>query len=112
MLQFKLVFAITCISWIQGSEGVSITVSENTESISSADVNNTSSCCVTGLCTCHSLSQALANISDHITINMLSDLELTSVVFIKSIENVTIIGHNNSVTCNNRGGIKFVSSSG
>ena len=43
---------------------------------------------------------------------MLSDLELTSVVSIESVENVTIIGHNNSVTCNNRGGVKFVSSSG
>ena len=31
---------------------------------------------------------------------------------IESVGNVTIIGHNNSVTCNNRGGIKFVSSRG
>ena len=77
MLRFTLVFAIVFVGLIQRNEGVSITVSENTESISSASENITSSCCVTGLCTCHSLLQALANISDHVIINMLSDLELT-----------------------------------
>ena len=50
-------------------------------------------CCKTGNCTCHSLSHALVSLNDS---DIISVVELSSFASIEVIENVTIVGYNNS----------------
>ena len=65
-------------------------------------------CCAFGNCSCDSLDQALANLTNNVLINITTDVTLSSLIKVSDIENVTIIGHNTpTVNCTNYGGMHF-----
>ena len=65
-----------------------------------------SKCCYFGICTCFSFHRALINLTSNVLLNVTSDVMLTSVINVSSLENVSIIGHNNpTVKCRGAGGI-------
>ena len=67
-------------------------------------------CCVHGNCSCLSLYSALTNVTSNVLINITTDLELSSIISIVDLSNITITGHNYpTVHCNNSGGIHFMS---
>ena len=68
-------------------------------------------CCVSGNFTFHSITDILNNISSNNTIvNITTDVELSSIVTLKGLENIMIIGHRNPVVkCNDVGAVKFIS---
>ena len=68
--------------------------------------NNTSDCCLSGLCPCNSLTDALNHLEDNTIVNITSQLvKLDSNVIMGSgsLNNVTILGNNATVMCNNKG---------
>ena len=69
-------------------------------------------CCIYGNCSCQSLYTALANLTSNVLINITTDVELFSIIQRINLANVTITGYNNpTVTCNNSGGLHFISCS-
>ena len=65
-------------------------------------------CCVYGNCSCSSLDQALVNLASNVLINITTDVTLSSLIKISSIENVTVIGHGTpTINCTNFGGMYF-----
>ena len=53
----------------------------------------------------HSLHHELANLTSNDLINITSDVMLLSVVQLAGLENISIIGHDPTVNCDNAGGI-------
>ena len=69
-----------------------------------------SKCCHFGSCICFSFPRALIHLTSNVLLNVTSDAVLTSVIHVSSLENVSIIGHNNpTVNCIGAGGIHFTS---
>ena len=67
-------------------------------------------CCIFGNCSCPSLYTVLANLTSNTLINITTDVELSSVIPLADLANITITGHNSpTVHCNNSGGLHFVS---
>ena len=67
-------------------------------------------CCTYGNCSCASLYSALANLTSNSLINIMTDVELSSIISLVDLANIAITGHNNpTVDCNNSGGIHFIS---
>ena len=67
-------------------------------------------CCIYGNCSCPSLYIALANLTSNVLINVTTDVELSSIISLVNLANITITGHNNpTVNCNNSGGLHFMS---
>ena len=63
-------------------------------------------CCVYGNCTCDSLDNAVANLTSNVLINITTDVMLSSLIKLSDLQNVSIIGHNNTtVNCKHLGGI-------
>ena len=57
-----------------------------------------------------SLCNALDNLTSNVFINITTDVELSSIIPIVNLTNITISGHNNpTVYCNNSGGLHFIS---
>ena len=68
------------------------------------------SCCIYGNCTCPSLYNALVNLASNAVINITTDVELSSIIPLVDLANITITGHNNPiVNCNDSGGLHFIS---
>ena len=73
--------------------------------------SNSSECCVEGNCTCTSLSIALLNMSSDTTVNIVSQsivLEITIKIgsdHVSSLNNISIVGNNTVITCNNYGSL-------
>ena len=68
------------------------------------------SCCIYGNCTCPSLYNALVNLNSNVLINITTDVELSSIIPLVDLTNITITGHNNpTVNCNDFGGLHFIS---
>ena len=66
-------------------------------------------CCIYGNCSCPSLHNALTNLTSNILINITTDVELSSVVPLVDLANITISGYKNpTVYCNNFGGLHFI----
>ena len=90
-----------------------ITASQHVESDNVIIVNNSgrSDCCETGgqNCTCNSLSNALQYLEDNTMVNITSEsVRLDNATVIgsgKVVTNITIIGNNTIVTCNNTGSV-------
>ena len=83
-----------------------------TRAILCCSTSNTfrNSCCVYGNCSCPSLYHALANLTSNVLINITTNVELSIVVPIVKLANITIIGHNDpTINCNNSGGLHFIS---
>ena len=80
-------------------------------SVNESDVHDSHVvCCISGNCSCPSLHIALANLTSNVLINVTTDVELSSIISLVNLANITIIGHNNpTVNCNNSGGLHFVS---
>ena len=69
------------------------------------------SCCVHGNCTCNSFDHALAELTSNVSINITSDVTLSSLTEVLRLENITIIGQNNpTVNCKKVGGLHFTTS--
>ena len=69
---------------------------------------NTLLCCVYGNCSCHSFDDALDNLTSNVMLNITTDVMLSLLIKASSLENVSIIGHNNpTVNCKGVGGIHF-----
>ena len=67
------------------------------------------SCCIYGSCTCPSLYNALVNLDSNVLINITTDVELSSIIPLVDLANITITGHNNpTVNCNDSGGLHFI----
>ena len=67
-------------------------------------------CCIYGNCSCPSLYNALANLTNNVLINITTEVELSSVILLADLAQITITGHNNPiVNCSNSGGLHFVS---
>ena len=67
-------------------------------------------CCIYGNCSCSSLYNSLANLTSNVLINITTDVELSSIISLIDLTNITITGHNNpTVNCNSSGGLHFVS---
>ena len=67
-------------------------------------------CCIFSNCSCPSLYTALANLTSNTLINITTDVELSSVIPLADLANITITGHNSpTVHCNNSGGLHFIS---
>ena len=67
-------------------------------------------CCIYGNCSCPSLYTALANLTSNILINIITDVELLSIIPLIGLVNISIIGHNNStINCHNSGGLQLIS---
>ena len=77
---------------------------------SGSHIFNTS-CCIYGNCSCLSLHNALVNLTSNAVINITTNIMLSSIILLVDLANITITGYNNpTVSCNNSGGIHFVSS--
>ena len=68
-------------------------------------------CCVSGKFTFHSIDDILNNISsDNTIVNITTDVVLSSIVTLESLENIMIIGYRNPVVkCDDVGAVKFIS---
>ena len=98
------VIAVLLALFIQYVEGSVITVNKS-------DVHdNHVVCCIYGNCSCPSLHSALAHLTSNVVINVTTDVELSSIISLVNLVNITITGHNNpTVNCNNSGGLHFMS---
>ena len=111
------------IQCIEGFERV-IEISElndhnelSSDGIVTSDIGSSSgsyilenSCCVYGNCSCLSLYNALVNLNSNVLINITTDVELSSIIPLDDLANITITGHNNpTVNCNDSGGLHFIS---
>ena len=70
--------------------------------------NNSTECCISGQCYCNSLSEALIGLEDNTLVNITSKLvTLDSDVTMGSgsLNNITILGSNATVMCNNKGSV-------
>ena len=68
------------------------------------------SCCIYGNCSCPSLYKALINLNSNVLINITTDVELSSIIQLVDLANITITGHNNpTVNCHDSGGLHFIS---
>ena len=104
LLKITLILLILLIQYIEGFERVIVIVE------SDATDNARSSCCIYRNCSCPSLYNALANLTSNVLINISTDVELSSIILIGGLANITIIGHNHPiVNCNNSGGLHFIS---
>ena len=107
-----IVLAIIAVHYVDGnrriifvSKLISDDAFDNSGEGSTLGVTNTT-CCVYGNCSCNSLDHALANLTSNVLINITTDIVLSSLINKSSLENVSIIGHNNpTVSCSNVGGI-------
>ena len=96
------IFLAVIIEFVDGNQTV-VYVSE----LSDAARINTF-CCVYGSCSCNSLDYALAHLTSNVTINITTDVTLSSLIKLSNLGNVSIVGHNNPiVNCINVGGIHF-----
>ena len=71
--------------------------------------------CIQKRCFCKDIESALASLtmSRDVLIQLTIDVILPSIVTLKDIKNITIIGHNNpTVSCGNTGGLYFISCRG
>ena len=76
--------------------------------VNSNNGNDNIECCVNGECTCSSLSTALLNIDNNTIINITSEsvaLNSTTTMGSGKLTNITIIGSNVTVMCNNSGSV-------
>ena len=76
--------------------------------INSNNGNDNIECCVNGECPCSSLSTALLNIDNNTIINITSELVAlnnTATMGSGKLTNITIIGSNVTIMCNNSGGV-------
>ena len=69
--------------------------------------SNATDCCVNGTCLCSHLSSTVYHLQSNMVINITSNTTLYNNVYIKSrrLNNVTIIGNNATIMCNNTGSI-------
>jgi len=123
MFLLKLLVAILLIAFIQQVTGIetcgdenygksqcscSVQNTFNNESITS---NGTSTDLNQGVCTnghYHSFTQTLTALTSNGLINITTDVMLCLIIQLASLENISIIGHNNpTVNCGNAGGIYF-----
>ena len=102
-----LLVMILAVEYIDGNQKIiNIHVSDN----ATGDDNNSEMCCVHGNCSCNSLDQALANLTNNVMINITTDVTFSSFVTASNLENVTIIGHINPiVNCERSGRIHLTS---
>ena len=108
------------IQYIEGFERV-IEISESNDhdelssdgivtSATGSGSDSEDSCCIYGNCTCPSLYNALVNLNSNVLINITTDVELSSIIPLVDLANITITGHNNpTVNCNGSGGLHFIS---
>ena len=98
------------IQYIEGHERV-IVVTELVAQYNGSDSASSSPCCMYGTCLCPSFYSALDNLTSNVLINITSDVELTKVVSLFDLANVTIIGHKNPIVdCKSAaGGLNFIS---
>ena len=90
------------ITFVNGNQ----TIVHVSELFGEARINT--SCCVYGNCSCNSLDYALANLTSNVLINITTDVTLSLLIKPSNLENVSIVGHNNSiVNCTSIGGIHF-----
>ena len=104
MLSGVATTAILLALFIQDVEGSMISVNES-------DVHDSHVvCCIYGNCPCPSLHSALVHLTSNVLINVTTDVELSSIISLVNLANITITGHNNpTVNCNNSGGLHFMS---
>ena len=104
MLSGVATTAILLALFIQDVEGSMISVNES-------DVHDSNVvCCIYGNCPCPSLHSALVHLTSNVLINVTTDVELSSIISLVNLANITITGHNNpTVKCNNSGGLHFMS---
>ena len=104
MLLSKILLAmILAVKYIDGNQKT-IIVSENDFFTSGNDDNN-ETCCEYGKCSCNSLDQALANLTNNTMIYITTDVVLSSLVTASHLANVSIIGYSSpTVNCGGAGG--------
>ena len=102
-----LAIAIQCVNGNQ--KIVKVSKPFNDEGSFSNDEGSTSlSCCIYGNCSCNSLDYALTHLSSYVLINITTDVTLSSVISVISLENISVIGHHSpTVNCTYGGGIHF-----
>ncbi|XP_065911116.1 probable outer membrane protein pmp6 [Dysidea avara] len=113
MLALKVVsvmLLVLCIQHVERSRAKEVVVSEEESITHLSNLDFESLCCTSGQCTCQSFLRALINLTDNVTINITTDVKLSSIVFVVGVNNARVVGYNNpTVYCNNTGGAKFVS---
>ena len=70
--------------------------------------NNSTECCTSGQCYCNSFSKALAGLEDNTIVNITSQLVTLDgnvTMGSGSLNNITILGNNATVMCNNKGSV-------
>ena len=102
-----LAIAIQCVNGNQRI--VEVSKPFNDEGSFNYDEGSASlSCCIYGTCSCNSLDYALTHLSSNVLINITTDVTLSSVVSVISLENISVIGyHSPTVNCTYGGGIHF-----
>ena len=115
MLKMNIVCIILLSGVLRYSEGkgeaILHTVVENVDGRENASYCD---CFIQNItCSSHRLHCALqrANFTSNTIINIITDVELSSVMQLMDVNNISIIGHNNpTVDCNNTGALHFMSS--
>ena len=113
MASIKLVIIIlaTVIQYVDGNlriVQVSELFSDDEDFFASGDKDYLFTCCVYGNCSCNSFEYAMTHLTSNILINITTDVMVSSPIKLSSVENVSIIGHNNiTVNCIKVGGIHF-----
>ena len=92
LVVFNLVIAFQCVDGDQRIMHVSELISDDEDFFTD---DTSLMCCVYGNCSCHSLDQALANLTSNILINITTDVTLSSLIKISGLVNIAIIGQNN-----------------
>jgi len=69
-------------------------------------------CCEDGICPCSSLARALQSLKNDTVIQIASEsVVLETIIHMGSVHNITIIGNNATIRCNNIGAINCASCS-
>ena len=115
MLQSRILVIVSLLILIQDVIGVegssgdqdhSSVGSGNGQSILTIDLR--SDCGLFTIFPDCALDHQLGNLTSNGLINIIADMTLLSIVSLKALENISIIGHNNpTVNCDNAGGIYF-----
>ena len=103
-LKITITFLLFFIHHVEGYKKV-ITVMES--SFNYPDGENQLSCCTTGNCTCHSFLQAIKYLTNDTLINITADVHLSEILQVKYHQSITIVGLDNTIHCNNVGGLSF-----
>ena len=107
-LAVVMILLVQCVDGNQRIVYVSEPFSDDGDTVTNSGDGSSLQCCMHGKCFCHSLDDALDNLTSNVLLNITTDVILSLIINLSNIENVSIIGHNNpTVSCKDVGGIHF-----